>query len=216
MISRIKGVLVSITDEYALVEVNGLYYEVMLPSGLVEKLKNNGTLGQDITFETLYYIEAGDKKSSHFPRLVGFTNPVDRQFFSLLNQVSGMGVRKALKSLVIPIKEIATAIEMKDASRLNRLPGIGARLADKIIAELNGKTARFALSKSEEPLAVKEKKVSPIFEEALAVLLQLQYKQHEAEEMINKALQANPQIKKVEDLITSIFRSEQEKRVTLK
>lgn len=216
MISRIKGVLVSITDEYALVEVNGLYYEVMLPSGLVEKLKNNGTLGQDITFETLYYIEAGDKKSSHFPRLVGFTNPVDRQFFSLLNQVSGMGVRKALKSLVIPIKEIATAIEMKDASRLNRLPGIGARLADKIIAELNGKTARFALSKSEEPLAVKEKKVSPIFEEALAVLLQLQYKQYEAEEMINKALQANPQIKKVEDLITSIFRSEQEKRVTLK
>lgn len=216
MISRIKGILVSITEEYALVEVNGLYYEVMLPSGLVEKLKNNGTLGQEITFETLYYIEAGDKKSSHFPRLVGFTNPVDRQFFSLLNQVSGMGVRKALKSLVIPIKEIATAIEMKDASRLNRLPGIGARLADKIIAELNGKTARFALSKSEEPLAVKEKKVSPIFEEALAVLLQLQYKQHEAEEMINKALQAEPQIKKVEDLITSIFRSEQEKKVTLK
>ncbi|MDD3732816.1 MAG: OB-fold domain-containing protein [candidate division Zixibacteria bacterium] len=216
MISRIKGILVSITEEYALVEVNGLYYEVMLPSGLVEKLKNNGTLGQEIAFETLYYIEAGDKKSSHFPRLVGFTNPVDRQFFSLLNQVSGMGVRKALKSLVIPIKEIATAIEMKDASQLNRLPGIGARLADKIIAELNGKTARFALSKSEEPLAVKEKKVSPIFEEALAVLLQLQYKRHEAEEMINKALQADPQIKKVEDLITSIFRSEQEKKVTLK
>ncbi|MBN1213487.1 MAG: hypothetical protein JXA92_13020 [candidate division Zixibacteria bacterium] len=216
MINRIKGQLVDIVEETALVEVGGLHYEIMLPSGLAEKLKSNGSIGGEITFETIYYIEAGDKKSSHFPRLVGFMNPVDRQFFSLLNQVSGMGVKKALKSLIIPIKEIAAAIEMKDASKLNRLPGVGARLAEKIIAELNGKTARFALSKSDEPLAVKDKKVSPIFEEALEILMHLQYKQHEAEEMIKNTIKANPHIRKVEDLITLIFRSEQAKKVEIK
>ena len=215
MINRIKGQLADIIGETALVEVGGLHYEIMLPSGLAEKLKDNGSIGREITFETIYYIEAGDKKSSHFPRLVGFMNPVDRQFFSLLNQVSGMGVKKALKSLIIPIKEIAAAIEMKDASKLNRLPGVGARLADKIIAELNGKTARFALSKSDEPLAVKDKKVSPIFEEALEILVQLQYKPHDAEEMIQNTIKANPHIKKVEDLITLIFKSEQAKKVEI-
>jgi Holliday junction DNA helicase RuvA len=216
MINRIKGRLVDIIDEIALVEVGGIHYEIMLPSGLAEKLKGNGSIGHEITFETIYYIEAGDKKSSHFPRLVGFMNPVDRQFFSLLNQVSGMGVKKALKSLVIPIKEIAAAIEMKDASKLNRLPGVGARLADKIIAELNGKTARFALSKSDEVLAVKDKKVSPIFEEALEILVQLQYKPQEAERMVQDTIKDNPHLKKVEDLITLIFRNEQARKVEMK
>ena len=215
MISRITGRLVSIGEETALVEVNSVFYEIMLPSGLVEKLKNNGRVGEDITFETIYYIEAGDRKSSHFPRMVGFTDPVDREFFYLLNQVSGMGIKKALKSLVIPIREIARAIETKDSSTLTRLPGIGARLADKIIAELNGKTTKFALSKNSEPLAVKERKKSPIHDEAVEILVQLQYKPAEAEEIVSEALRTHGGLQKVEDLITTIFRNEQQKKVEI-
>ncbi|MFZ5979132.1 MAG: Holliday junction branch migration protein RuvA [Candidatus Zixiibacteriota bacterium] len=212
MISRITGKLAAINDDTALVEVNSVFYEIMLPSGLVERLKSNGRVGENITFETIYYIEAGDRKSSHFPRMVGFTDPVDREFFYLLNQVSGMGIKKALKSLVIPIREIARAIETKDAAILNRLPGIGGRLADKIIAELNGKTAKFALSKSSEPLAVKERKKSPIHDEAVEILVQLQYKPAEAEEIVSEALMNHGGIQKVEDLITTIFRNEQQKK----
>ena len=138
MINRLKGNLVKVKEDIALVENNGLTYEVMLPSALAEKLRQKEAPGEEVSFETIYYIEAGDKKSSHFPRLVGFTDPVDREFFSLLCQVPGMGIKKALKSLVMPIRDIATAIETKDATSLNRLPGVGGRMAEKIIAELNG------------------------------------------------------------------------------
>ncbi len=209
MISRISGVLVSVGEQSALIENHGLSYEVLVPSGLAGRLKDRGQVGQPISFETIYYIEAGDMKSSHYPRLVGFTEPVEREFFSLFTQVSGLGVKKALKCLVLPIRDIAAAIETKDPATLSRLPGIGARLAEKIIAELNGKMAKFALSKIEEPLAIRERVTSPFLDEAVEVLVQLQYKRAEALEMVNHAVKANPGIQKVEDLITVVFRNEQ-------
>lgn len=212
MISRMRGKLSLISDQRVLVENSGVYYEIMLPSALAERLKENGNVGQEITFETIYFIEAGDRKSSHYPRLVGFTDPLDREFFSLLTQVSGLGVKKALKSLILPIRDIAVAIETKDAGTLSRLPGIGGRLAEKIIAELHGKTAKFALSRKAEPLAVKERALVPFESEAIEVLRQLQYSRHEAETMIRKALIAIPKIASVEELIAVIFKNEQSRQ----
>lgn len=207
MISRLKGELLQVSEMFALVENGGMAYEVMLPSALAEKLRSNGSVGNAIEFETLYYIEAGDKKSTHHPKLVGFLDRTDREFFSLLIQVPGLGVKKALKSLILPIREIATAIETKDAGQLSRLPGVGARQAEKIIAELHGKTARFALSRSAEPLAVRESKHAPFIEEALEVLLQLQYPRADAEKMIDAALDGNRKIKTSEELIQVIFKT---------
>ncbi|MFH1374041.1 MAG: Holliday junction branch migration protein RuvA [bacterium] len=210
MISRIRGKLALITDRYALVENGGLSYEVMVPSALAERLKKNGTIGQDVTFETIYFIEAGDKKSNHYPKLLGFTDPVDREFFSLFTQVPGLGVKKALKSLVMPIRDIATAIETRDVGKLSQLPGVGGRLADKIVAELRGKTAKFALSRSDEPLAIKERPAPPFEAEAIEVLQQLQYSRQEAQAMIRRALSANLGIASAEKLIAVIFKNEQE------
>ncbi len=210
MISSIKGKLRAISDQHALLENAGLLYEILLPSGLVERLKANESIGKEIEFKTIYYIEAGDRKSNHYPRLVGFTDIIDREFFSLFTQVPGMGVKKALKSLILPIREIATAIETKDPGSLSRLPGVGARLAEKIIAELNGKTTKFALSKVDEPLAVtkSKKQFDPIEKEALEILSQLQYKTTEAEAMIAKAIDSGQKINRVEDLIEFIFKNE--------
>lgn len=209
MISRINGRLTQINDQFALIENGGLFYEVLLPSALAKRLKENGTIGSEIQFETLYYIEAGDKKSSHFPKLVGFTNPIDREFFSLYTQVSGMGIKKALKSLILPISDIAAAIETKDAGRLTSLPGVGGRLADKIVAELNGKTAKFALARGSEPLAASGVGPPAFVEEAIAVLEQLQYSSTEAREMVNNVMKANPKVKSAEDLISLVFRAGQ-------
>ncbi len=209
MISRITGKLTQVTDRFALVENTGLHYEVMVPTALVERLKENGSIGQQVTFETIYFIEAGDKRASHYPRLLGFTDPVDREFFSLFTQVPGLGVKKALRSLVIPIRDIATAIETKDVAQLSRLPGIGGRLADKIVAELHGKTAKFALSKKSEPLAVKERPAVPFEFEAIEVLRQLQYSRSEAEDMVRKALAADRKVTTAEQLIELIFKSRQ-------
>ncbi len=212
MISRLRGTLTEVTDNHALVENHGLFYEVMIPSGLAERLKEAGQTGSEITFETIYFIEAGDRKSNEYPRLVGFTDPIDREFFSLLIQVPGMGIKKTLKSLVIPIRDISAAIETKNTSVLTRLPGVGARLAEKIIAELHGKTAKFALSRVEEPLAVAERTALPLVDEAIEVLLQLQYRRAEAVQMVESAIKNNRGIDRVGDLITVIFKNEQKSK----
>ncbi len=208
MISRIRGCLSQLSDTHALLENNGVSYEVLLPSALAERLRSGGRTGEEITFETIYYIEAGDKKSTHYPKLVGFDNVVDREFFSLFLQVPGLGIKKALKSLIVPIRDIASAIETRDTSALNRLPGVGGRLAEKIIAELHGKTAKFALSRNDEPLTIAKKTASPFAEEALEVLVQLQYRPVEAQQMVDAALRENPKARSVEALLDMIFKSQ--------
>ena len=209
MISRIRGKLAEINEDSALVENGGVFYEVKVPSALAERLKESGKVGQPITFETINFIEAGERKTYLYPRLVGFTDPIAREFFLLFTQVQGMGVKKALRSLIIPIKDIAAAIETRDSTKLCSLPGVGGRLAEKIIAQLHGKTAKFALSREDEALAKSGNKVSTSFEEeALEVLLQLQYNQSEARRMIDSALSLNADIGSSEELISFIFKNE--------
>jgi Holliday junction DNA helicase RuvA len=208
MISQIKGKISKLTEEKVTVEISGLYYELMIPSGLFDQLKEAYNSGNEIALHTLNYIEAGDKKSYHYPRLVGFTNQIDKDFFQLFTTVSGLGFKKGLKSLTLPIREIATAIETKNASTLARLPGIGPRLAEKVIAELNGKMARFALSKAEHPLTTAHKEKSDLFDEAVEVLMQLQYSRTDSMKMIDKVLKDNPKIDSIEKLINLIFSNE--------
>jgi Holliday junction DNA helicase RuvA len=208
MISRMSGKISHLTEESVTLELNGLCYDLMIPSGLYSRLKDIRAEDSQITLYTLNYIEAGDRKSYHYPRLVGFTDPVDKEFFQLFTTVSGLGIKKALKSLTLPIREIAAAIETKNAATLSRLPGIGGRLADKVIAELNGKMARFALAKGEQPLTSPHKEKANFVLEAMEVLLQLQYKRAEAEKMVDNALRADPKITGTEDLISAIFNQE--------
>jgi Holliday junction DNA helicase RuvA len=204
MISKIRGILDSITDSSATVEVGGIYYDMMLPSALSGSLKEQNKIGKDILFHTLDYIE-GNQIGNQYPRLVGFADPVDREFFILYTSVPGLGIKKALKSLIMPINEIARAIETEEVEILKKLPGVGPRLAEKIIAHLKGKTARFALAKESKPLAKQE--VKPDFaDEALAILLQLQYKNHEAQAMLNKALSTAKRFKSAEELLQLVFK----------
>lgn len=205
MISRVKGTISEINEETVILEVKGLCYELMIPSGLYTILKKAYTQDEEVTLFTLNFIEAGDRKSYHYPRLIGFTNKIDREFFQLFTTVSGLGFKKGLKSLTLPIREIATAIETKDAATLNRLPGIGRRMAEKVIAELNGKMTKFALSKAERPLTSAEKDRTDLYDDAVEVLMQLQYSRADAEKMIDKALAARNDIDNVEEMINYIF-----------
>ncbi len=204
MISRIKGILESIDETTAVVNVGGIYYEIMLPSALAESMRNTGTVGTEITFHTLDYIESA-QVGNQYPRIVGFAEAIDKEFFSVFTSVPGLGMKKALKSLIIPINDIARAIETNDLDVLKKLPGIGPRLAEKIVAELRGKTARFALARETKPLAKPERK--PDFaDEVMLILLQLQYRRSEAQAMLDRAIATGKRFKSSEDLLNQIFR----------
>ncbi len=209
MISRISGKLIELLEDTATLQVGGICYNLFVPSGMIESLKSYLKSETSITLHTIYYIEAGDMKSAHYPRLIGFTDPVDMEFFQLLISVPGLGVKKALKSLILPISEIARDIEEKNPAGLSRLPGVGPRLAEKIVASLAGKTAKYALAQGGKPLALEGRAGrGTISDEALDVLLQLQYNRAEATEMIRLALVESPQVKTSDKLIALVFASQ--------
>ena len=203
MISHIKGLIRELGSDRVAIEIGGITYDVMVPSGLLDTLRQKAA-GEPVELYTIYYIE-GASVGNQFPRLVGFADPVQREFFQMLTGVSGLGVKKVLKSLILPINIIARAIESENVKKLTELPGIGPRMAEKIIAELKGKVAKFALMRDIEPLAGPIK--PPDFAaEVMDVLLQLQYKQAEAKMLIERALATGKHFKSPEEMLDQIFK----------
>jgi len=205
VINKINGKIDNVGEDSVTIELGGVFYEVMIPSGLAEPLKQRAREGLAVSLYTFYYIESSASAGNLYPRLVGFTVPADREFFKLFTTVSGIGIRKALRCLTMPVRDIARAIEEKNTAILKKLPGIGPRMADKIVAELGGKAARFALSRSDRPLTVTDKKKLDFEEEVYEVLTQLQYRPNEIDALIRKALTIKPEIKTTEEMISAIF-----------
>lgn len=143
MITRIRGHLESVLGTRAIVVPAGeaFAYEVLVPAfvGLALATKS----GQTITLHTLQYFEGQNQGSSFIPRLIGFENESQREFFELFTTVNGIGNRKALRALVHKPGVIARAIAEKDAKLLATLPEIGKRMAERVIAELDGKVDAF-------------------------------------------------------------------------
>lgn len=214
MITKIHGRLAGMHGDAAVVEVHGLFYEVLLPSGLAERMGRRRDLsdGPEITLYTLHYIEGSGGAGNLRPRLLGFTEELDREFFELLISVGKLGTKTALRALTIPIGQIARAIEDGDAKTLAKLPRIGKRMADKIIAELKGKVWKFALMPAGEPLAATapraaEEEEEDFVVEARAVLLQVGYRANEADAAIAKVRDAQPEVETAEALVQAILRS---------
>jgi len=212
MITKIQGRLTGMHGEAAEVDLGGLTYEVMLPGGLAERMGRfaDAENPPDVTFHTLHYIESAGGVGNLRPRLLGFTEEMDREFFELLTTVGNLGSKTALRALTIPIAEIAEAIENADARTLSKLPRIGKRMADKIIAELKGKVWKFALMPSGEPLAAapaKKRETESFVLEAKDVLLQVGYRASDAQTLIDKILEADPDVKTSEALVQRVLRT---------
>lgn len=143
MITRLSGHLETIENHAATVRLAGgvLAMEVLLPAYVARQLATS--VGQQVSFHTLCYLEGQGQGSSFEPRLIGFLTPKDRQFFELFTTVKGIGNRKALRALDEQPSVIAAAIAKRDAKALTALPEIGKRLAETMVAELIGKVEPF-------------------------------------------------------------------------
>ncbi len=94
---------------------------------------------------TTEYLEGNPMQGKMVPRLIGFVSEAELEFFELFCTVDKVGVRKAMKALVRPIREIADAIQRQDPKWLTSLPGIGPATAEQIVATLRRKVTKFAL-----------------------------------------------------------------------
>ena len=142
MIVRLRGQLSEVGENSAVLDRDGIAYEVLVPSYAVQEL--SACRGQDVTLHTLEYLEGGAAGGNLTPRIIGFLHPEDRAFFRQFITVKGVGVRKGLRALDAPVARIAAHIESGDTIALALLPGIGKRMAETIVAELRGKVTAHA------------------------------------------------------------------------
>jgi Holliday junction DNA helicase RuvA len=212
MISYITGKIRSLTREpgRAVVIAGGVGYEVSLPTYVYQSLANEGiNVGCDIELEIYYHVTDRQPK----PMLVGFRHPSEKQFFEQLIQVEGIGPAKAAAALVFPVSTIASAIETEDLGSLQRLPGIGTRAAQKIVATLRGKVAATALLQdagiSEQGQETAAVPTSDARSEAIEALVTLGYRPTEAQDKVDDVIRRSPETADdLQDLMREVFKAQ--------
>ena len=209
MISYITGTIRSLTREPGRVVViaGGVGYEVSLPTYVYQSLANDGIgEGSQVELEIYYHVTERQPK----PMLVGFRHPSEKLFFEQLIQVEGIGPAKAASALVFPVSTIATAIENEDLGSLQRLPGIGSRAAQKIVATLRGKVAATALLVD---AGISEQGQAPppsdARSEAIEALITLGYRPTEAQDKVDAVLRQTPETADdLQDLMREVFKAQ--------
>lgn len=131
MIAKLRGVLDSIGDGWAVVDVGGVGYLAYCSSGTLAELPAPGQT-VSLTVETVV-------RADHI-HLYGFASEQERAWFRLLQTVQSVGARLALAILgALPAQELAHCIAAQDRAGMARAPGVGPKLAARILAELRDK-----------------------------------------------------------------------------
>jgi len=202
VITKIKGTLGAIEDEVATVAAGAFDYQVLIPECVRRQLQR--CVGTEVSLHTVHYLEGGPAQGKITPRLVGFLAEVEREFFEMFCSVDGVGVRKALRAMVRPVREVAALIADQDAKGLAALPGIGPATAERIIAKLRRKMCKFALIAAHEDTrtAVVEHNV---VEDTYLLLTQLGHSEADARRLLDATLETNKQFKDVDSLLHAVY-----------
>ena len=130
MIGKLKGTVDGIGEDHAIIDVHGVGYVVQASSRTLNGLQNGVAV--------VLFIETQVREDAI--RLFGFTTEQERDWFRLLQTVQGVGSKVALAILsILSGGEIATAIGTQDKAMIARAPGVGPKLAQRIVAELKDK-----------------------------------------------------------------------------
>jgi Holliday junction DNA helicase RuvA len=202
MITRINGLLVGLNETCATIRIGGFDYEVLLPDIVRRQLQTK--LNSEVSLRTIEYLDGNPQQGRLTPRMIGFMNEAELEFFEQICSVDGVGVKKALRAMVRPVREIAVSIEEQDVKNLGTLPGIGPAMAERIVAKLRRKMTRFALMiASRIPDAVDT--ASDLMSEAYEALLSVGHTPQDARERIETVMQPGKKFRTVEDVLTEIY-----------
>jgi Holliday junction DNA helicase RuvA len=204
MITKISGTLerVAPTSNAIEIAIGPVVHEVLVTDLVRRGLQQK--IGQPVVLHTLEYLEGTPGRGNLVPRLVGFLTEVEREFFDLICEVDGVGARKALRAIVRPVGEIATAIEEQDAKALSTLPGIGAATAERMIAKLRRKMPKFALLVARESPG--EAVAGDVLSETFEVLRSLGHSDADARRLVDTLRAEKKKPKDVQDALEVIYR----------
>lgn len=182
MIGRLKGLVDEVGPDWAIIDVNGVGYHVTCSRRTLAALP-------DIGGATILSIET--KVSDDAIRLVGFSSDLERDWFRLLLSVQGVGTRVALGILgTLTPADLARAIALEDKKAVSAAPGVGPKVAARILAELKDKAPQGAalsdvLDAGGAPVALP---VSNAMKDAVSALTNLGYPQVQASAAIATAM----------------------------
>jgi Holliday junction DNA helicase RuvA len=208
MITRITGLLNRVLDEEVRLQVGPFEYQVLVPEFVRRQVQ--GRVGQELTLHTTEYLDGNPMQGKVVPRLIGFLAEAELEFFELFCTVDKVGVRKAMKALGRPIRDMADAIQRQDAKWLTTLPGVGTATAEQIVATLRRKVTKFALMAParEGPEAPPSATVvdGNLLEAAYQALLSVGHSPLEARERLDQVLAGGRTFQSVEDILLAIYK----------
>lgn len=185
MIGKLKGVIDSYGEDYVIVDVQGVGYQVHCPARVMQALPQPGEAAT-LSIET--YVREDQIK------LFGFASDLEREWFRVLQTVQGVGAKVALSVLgTLKPSELATAIATRDKAAVARSPGVGNKVAERIVTELKDKAPAVA---SIDPAVVQlagalDDKTAPRpVADAVSALVNLGYGQPQAAAAIAAAARA--------------------------
>jgi Holliday junction DNA helicase RuvA len=136
MIGKLKGLIDSYGEDFVILDVGGVGYQVHCSARTLQALPTPGAAAV-LSIET--YVREDQIK------LFGFRSDVEREWFRLLQTVQGVGAKVALAVLgTLPPSDLANAIVLRDKASVARTPGVGPKVAERIVTELKDKAPHFA------------------------------------------------------------------------
>jgi len=194
MISYVKGILDHKEPGQAIVDVNGIGYEVFIPLTTYQKLP---AIGNQVKLHTYHYVR---EDAMH---LYGFFSQEEKETFELLLTISGVGAKVALSVLsTISVDEFRRSVAQGDMKSLTRIPGIGKKSAERMLLELKDKVGRIHIDEDTARIFGIES-----INEAVSALLNLGASQSMAEYAVYKAEKLLGKDARIEDIIAQALKS---------
>jgi Holliday junction DNA helicase RuvA len=196
MIGKLKGVIDSYGEDHVILDVNGVGYLVHCSARTLQELP---PAGQVATLSIETYVREDQI------RLFGFMTDVEREWFRLLQTVQGVGAKVALAVLgTLKPADLASAIAMRDKAMVARTPGVGPKVAERIVTELKDKAPAYA---EVDPAlvrlsgALEDKRAPQPISDAVSALVNLGYGQPQATAAVAAAARSAGEGAEVKTLI---------------
>jgi len=196
MIGKLKGTVDSYGEDHVILDVHGVGYQVHCPSRILQSLPRAGEAA-------VLFIETIVRED--MIRLYGFGQEAEREWFRILMTVQGVGAKVALGILgILKASEVANAIALGDKATISRAPGVGKRVAERILSELKDKAPGLA-SVDQGTIAVSQTVAENVaarpVAEAVSALTNLGYQQAQASAAVARAMQSAGEDASTETLI---------------
>lgn len=195
MFEYLKGTLACATPQKAIMDVSGIGYALYISIRTFQQLPE---IGNTVCFYTSFVVREDSQ------RLFGFLSSDERNFFESLNEISGIGPRLSLSILGhMSLSDLYLAVENGDSKSITKIPGIGKKMAERLILELKDKTSTlFPNQVTQLPSSV-----GGGVSDAIAALMNLGYKAVEAQKAVDQIVSEKRKQPPLAELISLALKS---------